>query len=176
VQKLLVQANIQDKPDALKIPFMTEAERQELAEYWKTMPALSEGPLLRLDLEGILKDPAWNPTGRDLDPEERARATKLLQDYYYFTRVSQVERFKTLVEPKIAHFLEIGAFIEYDQKDGGPPFDGFTITHAETDGSGRFRKYYFPQDEYPEMYHHRQVCQERAQETFANLYRLLSRN
>ncbi len=62
---------------------------------------------------------------------------------------------------------------EYDPKEGEPPYDGFTINHTEIFSNDRHRMYYFPKDQYPDLYLHRQVCQEQAQRTFVDLYRLI---
>ncbi len=175
VRKALELAGIEEKPDVLAIPLMTDEERQEISEASRTLPALSEAPLRSLDLVALLADEAWNPRGRELSPEERGQAMKLMQDYHFFSRISTMERFRSMMGPELPRLREQGAFVEYDPNDGELPFDGFTIDHTEILAKDKFRMYFFPQDQYPDLYHHRQVSREQAQKTFVDLYRLVAK-
>jgi hypothetical protein len=79
-----------------------------------------------------------------------------------------------MVAPEVTRMEESGAFVEHDGNTGFPTPEGGPIAHAETDGSGKFRMYFFYPEDYPEMHHHKQVCDEQTWLTFVNLYRLVS--
>lgn len=171
---LLEKADISEKPDPNSMPLMTEDEKVRLEALWSTLPKLSEGPLLQGDLDGLISDSSWNSSGRKLDDQERVQAKKLLDDYRYYARVSNVERFKTMIEPQLPALREAGAFVEYGAKEAPESLPGVTISHAEIDETGKSRLYYFHSEDHPDIYRSKQVCDERSQESFIKIYNLLN--
>jgi hypothetical protein len=173
VQRMLEVEGPGEKPDPFNIPPLTDDEKHALEEAARDLPPLTLSPLKLADLDQLLGDSAWNPRGRQLSPEDREKAMKLIQDNHFFSFTSLVKRFKTLMEPELPRMQELGAYVEYDPTEGELPFDGFTINHTEIFAKNRHRMYYFPQSQYPDLYLHRQVCQEQAQKTLVELHWLI---
>lgn len=164
------------RPDIGVIPLMSEAEKAVLRQRAAALPSLNEDVLLEGDSGIVLEDSDWNLTKRELTPQEHTQLGKLLKDYRFFAKESQVERYQTLVAPEVQRLRKAGAYVEYTAEEGPTSIEGIKITHAEADGSGVFKMYYFHPEDYPELYRHRTVSEERAQETFIAIYELLNNN
>ena len=95
--------------------------------------------------------------------------------YRYFAKYSVFERFNAWVKPEIPKLRDQGAYIEFDAKEGAPSIEGVRIAHAEQiEGKrGFFRLYPFYRDDYPDLYHHEKVCQQRTMEAMADICKLV---
>lgn len=76
----LVAAGITEKPDLASMPLLTDEERAEFDEKRRLLSQLPRGPLKTGGVDAVLRDPNWNPRGRDLSKEERECLKRLL-DY-----------------------------------------------------------------------------------------------
>jgi hypothetical protein len=170
------EVDLSRRPDPREIPDMEPEEIRHLDERRKRLPhELRGGVLLSGDVEQVLASILWNPDRRGLDSEERADLAQLLSDYRYYARLSQVERFKTHVEPQLERLREAGAYVEYPEGQPPPMPDGVRIGHAEpSDRKGFRRVFYFPANDYPDLAHHERVEQERGLETFLKVFDLIN--
>jgi hypothetical protein len=142
-------------------------------------PRPSDQVLILGDEDTVISDPAWNPTGRDLSDEERSTLEKLIDEYRYFQRLSIMDRHKTMMRPEKDRLLAIGAYVEYDPKEGPPPVPErngrpvMTLT-APSDHVGLRRVFYYYPEDFPDLYHWQQVESERSLERYVQIYELLN--
>jgi len=165
-----------ERPDPASIPRLTPEAMNDMIKQRMDLPRDMAGEvLLAGDVDAVLENRQWNPTGRSLEGEERAKLEGLLKRYRYFARLSPIERFKKYVEPQVPLLREAGAFIEYPANEGPPAIEGVYVSHAETsDRAGMLRLYYFYPEDYPQLAHQERVEQERGLETYLEVYSLLN--
>jgi hypothetical protein len=170
------EPGITERPRPAELPLLSEEEKADLQAWRAIMPGnLSEGPLLLGDVDTVTGNPQWNPDGIDLDEEGRLELARLLSEYRYFARLSFTERFNHYVLPEIPRLRDSGAFVEYPAEDPPPRVEGTCTSHSEaSDRPGYRRLYYFFEDDYPELAHHKRVERERVLERFVQIYRLLN--
>jgi len=129
---------------------------------------------LGVDVEALLRDPAWNPGGRELPIEERKKVATLLENYRYFARTSAVER-SELVESEVKRMREAGAYIEYPVGEPPPRFRGLDITVVEpSDRPGYKRMFVFFEDDYPELLRRVRVERQQALKILVEMYELIN--
>lgn len=167
------------RPDPAKIPLLSEEELAHLEAKRDAMPALSLENIEQLtqgDVDSILSDKLWNPTGRHLEAREREELETLRKQYGYFTRLSVSERFEKWVQPELALLREAGAYVECRSSEAPPVLPGVKVSHAEpsSDKPGVDRVYYFHEEDYPELYHQYRVERQRGLETYVKIYELIN--
>ena len=161
-----------ERPIPGEIPRMERSEYLALVSARSLLPRTLKGEaLLQGDIDTLLASNIWNPAGRVLADHEKAELSKQLKRYRYYARLSPIERYKTLVEPRIAGLRDAGAYVEYPAKEAPPAVEGISVSHAEpSDQPGTMRLYYFHPEDYPEIDHQARVERERGLETFLDIY------
>ncbi len=163
------------KPDTSTIPFLSKEEMDSLLAYSARCPTLDDSILRAGDVEALLRDPKWNPSGTDLKDEERVEVKGLLKDYRYFSKFALIEATELMVVAEIPRLREAGAYIEYPSDQVPPDVQGVAHTHSESsDKPGMHRLYCFYPDDYPALYHHKRVAGERALKASIKIHRLLN--
>lgn len=164
------------RPKVQEIPIMSREEFRELRQRRRQMPwKLPQRVLLNGDVESVLRDPQWNPSGGELNPEERANLGVLLHDYRFFLRTSKRERVENVIIPEVELMREHGAYIEYPAGTAPPRIEGVSISHAETSEDRSTKRLYpFYEADYPELYHATTVEYQRELEAFVRIYELIN--
>ncbi len=163
-----------ERPAMDTIPLLTDAEKAELSRMAAALPRLPAKLLLQCDIDALVASPEWNPGGRQLMVEERRELGRLLAEHKYFARDSHQERYNTMIAPEVPRLRDAGAYIEYKVGEAPPAAAGVKISHAERYSADGIRMYLFRPDDYPDLYHHQAVAEERAKETYVKVYQLLN--
>src|SRR5690606_12483363 len=101
--------------------------------------------------------------------------SRLLFEYRYFARFSQVERFKGLVQPEVERMRKVGAYVELRLSEPVPYIEGVPVAHVEPSETDGFKRaYFFHAEDYPDIAHHERVCRERGLEVFLEVYDLVN--
>jgi hypothetical protein len=165
-------AQLASRPAVHEIPILDKHDYDALVSRRQQMPrALLDTALLSGDIDSVLLDPSWNPSGRDLDDQERLELAVAMKDYLFFARLSPMDRVKKQIVPLLDGMREQGAYVEYHADEAPPQMEGAEITHSEaTTDRQSHRLYVFRKDEYPEMHHAQTVERQRALEMFVRAY------
>lgn len=176
LEELLSQYVGEERPEPAQIPRLSSSEWKALVRERTAIPHELRGEhLLVGDLDALLSDPLWNPTGYEPSVEERAELNSLLKRYRYYARISPLERYERYVKPEIEFLRDAGAYVEYPEGEEPPAMEGVHVSHGEkSDREGMNRIYYFYPEDYPELAHHERVEQERGLETFLEIYYVLN--
>lgn len=165
-----------ERPRPGEIPLLTAEEKADLEARRRRMPEeLSEGVLLVGDVDAVLSDPGWNPRRRSLSDDERAELAALLSRYRYFARLAPLEMYHGMVALEVPRLREAGAYVEYPDGEAPPVDEGACTSHAEpSDTPGVWRIYYFHEEDYPAIAHHKRVAEERGFECFVEAYEIIN--
>ncbi len=154
---------------------LTEEERAEVEAFRERLQGLPFDWLVNGDLHGLLKDPKWNPEGRQLTAEELSKLKEAVEDYRFFARTARQLRFEELVRPELERLRSEGAYVEYPRDKPPPAVPGVTITVAEpSEDAGSFRIYYFYPEDYPELYRLAEAEKERAEEAAIRAFLIIN--
>lgn len=166
-------------PDLSQIADLTPEEKDYLDSLRSEMPkTLGEGLLLQGDVDALLQDPGWNPSGSVLTDEERTALEKLLKDYRFFARKVMEHRVKDLQRPEVDRLRAIGAYVENAVNEQPVPIPDVSISHGEVspENPDRRRIYYFPPQDYPELYRLQRIERQRSYEAFVKIYHAINRS
>ena len=164
------------RPNIEETPILDEASFGDIIRRRARMPRyIKAAPLRHGDIDSLLRDEEWNPSGRELDREERAQLVVLLNDFRFYSEISPRERFEDVILPIVDSMREDGQGIPYPSDSPPPAIDGQPITHSEsTDDPAVNVLYAFSREDYPELHHDRTVEDQRKIEKFVQIYELIN--
>ncbi len=163
-------------PAVRDVPILSEEEYEALRNRRRRIPRdISDAPLLQGDIESLLSDPEWNPSGRSLTTDERLELSVRAKEYLFYSRLSPSERLVDEILPLVSQMRERGQYIEFPLGEAPPTIDGVRISHAELSEDGKVQRLFvFRREDHPEMYHAQAVEMQRSLEAFVRAYEIIN--
>ena len=164
------------RPAIEEIPILDEVAFEELRKRGDRIPVdITPDPLLKGDIDSVLQNKEWNPSGRELEHEERAELAVLLKDYRFYGMISRQERLKNDILPLVDSMRAQGRYIDHPSDQPPPQIDGAKLVHSDSTNDPAINRYYhFVDADHAELYHAHNVEDQRSLETVVRIYELIN--